>query len=93
MAVNLLLDFHGISENQKTLIVQSLDFHVPDVLSLHRTFQAALDKHGYQTPRGCLKVFGCVLDEIGLWQHCHIILDNRIIKNQRDFEEVLSNGL
>ena len=92
LAVCLLLDFHSISENQKALIVQSLDFYAPDVLSLHRTFQAMLDEHGYKTPRGCLNVFGCVLDEIGLWKHCHIIFENRIIISQQDLEALLSSG-
>ena len=88
LAVDLILDFHSITENQKSLILQKLEAELPDVYKQYLIYQRRIDRYGYQTPIGCFKIFGFIINSMELWPYCHILYQDEEIHTLEHFMKV-----
>ena len=91
LAVDLITDLHSIEAGQKTLIMQNLKKNLPDVYEMYNAFQEKIEEFGYNTPQGCLKIYGTIINYVELWQHCHIAFRGKQIRSLQQFREALEN--
>ena len=73
LAIDLIIDCHGITANQKALILQNLESALPDVYNQYGIYQKRIDRYGYKTPEGCYQILGFIVNSVELWPHCHIV--------------------
>lgn len=92
LAINLILDFHSITANQKALILQKLKAILPDVYDQYHLYQEKVDEYGYRTPHGCFNIFGFIIENIKLWPYCHITYNGKRINDLQSFTEMSASG-
>ena len=91
LSIDLILDFHSITEDQMELTIQKLKECIPEVYSQYSLYQLIVDKYGYKTPDGCLNIYGYILNSIDFWPHCYIIYQNKKIRTLEQFKKVSSS--
>jgi len=89
LAVDLIIDLHGAASGQKTLILQELKKSLPDVYEMYNYFMDKINEHGFDTPQGCLKIFGDIIDYVNLWEFCHIDYVENQIRSLEQFRNTI----
>jgi len=77
LSIDLVLDFHSIKDSNKILILNSLREYLPDVYRRYCLYQDKVNEFGYETPEGCFKIMGFIINEMDLWSYCSILYKNK----------------
>jgi len=88
LAIGLILDFHSITIEQKTKILQALKLALPDIYELYYILQDKVDKYGYDTPEGCFNIFGSIITHMHIWSICNINYRGLTIGSLDDFNSI-----
>ena len=87
LSIDLILDMHSLTEEKKQDFLCSLELVLPDVFTQYSEFQVIVVHHGYNTPKGCFNIMGCIVDKFKFWPYCSIEYCGKNIRSFQRFNE------
>ena len=90
LTIDLLIDSHIIKPEQFNLLFGILREHRPSVAAKYLLYKEEINKNDYFSSKGCLQIFGFIINDLNLWNGCYIVYNEKKIRNMRQLERILA---